>query len=244
MRTCAPPPRRYILTFFSWDDAYERELHNHTEDAEDQGTVWFSESNAEDTILDQLSRLEEDGLLVRTLERASRFVDLGTGNGHLLFALRDGADDGNTWDGELVGVDYSETSIRLARSIAEQRGSDLVAFETWNLLSDHPGAWLKDGFDMALDKGTFDAISLMTPTEGAPHPCETYREKVVPLIKPGYFLMLTSCNWTKEELLEWFVTTDGELSFHSEAKYPTFTFGGRTGQSIVTIIFQKRQATQ
>ncbi|KAK5715743.1 Protein-lysine N-methyltransferase efm4 [Elasticomyces elasticus] len=226
-----------------WDTAYARELSNHQDDTGDEGTIWFSESNAEDAVLGELSKLGEDALLHRAggdeTALPSRFLDLGTGNGHLLFTLQEEDDEGNCWSGEMVGVDYSETSIQLARRIAIERGSETVRFEQWDLLNDPPRQdWLQDGFEVVLDKGTFDAISLMG-TEDARHPCEVYREKVEPLIKPGCFLSITSCNWTKAELLTWLAPASGQLQYYSEAKYPTFTFGGQTGQSIVTLTLRR-----
>jgi hypothetical protein len=89
-----------------------------------------------------------------------------------------------------------------------------------------------------LDKGTFDAISLMPQTEGEEHSCETYRRKVEPLLASNGFLVVTSCNWTKGELLSWLAPEGGELEYFAEAKYPSFTFGGQTGQSIVTVAFK------
>ena len=231
------------------------------EDADDEGTVWFSESNAEEAILDQLSRLEESQLLQRGVRAdeaeddvgdhqgspatveilVPKFLDLGTGNGHLLFALREPDDEGRNWIGEMVGVDYSETSVQLARRIATQKQLSDIRFEHWDLLHDMPGDWLGAGFDVVLDKGTFDAISLMPHDGDARHPCEVYHEKVVPLIKPLHFLCITSCNWTKSEVLDWLAPPGSELSYFSEAKYPSFTFGGHTGQSIVTLVLQKSQ---
>jgi len=81
----------------------------------------------------------------------------------------------------------------------------------------------------------------MPSASDATHPCDIYREKVVPLIKPGCFLFITSCNWTKDELLDWLAPQDGQLSYYSEAKYPTFTFGGQTGQTIVTLVLRKKR---
>ncbi|KAK3701508.1 Protein-lysine N-methyltransferase efm4 [Vermiconidia calcicola] len=250
-----------------WDVVYDRELRNHENDADDEGTVWFSESNAEDAVVRQLNKLQEAGFLRRdgvsgddsqpdnVTERAkhaassqsSRFLDLGTGNGHMLYQLREEDDDGNVWSGEMIGVDYSEASIKLAQGIATQKyGNDTelpasLCFYCWDLLSSPPGDWLADGFHVVLDKGTFDAISLMDHEAASRHPCETYRHKVTPLLKAGGFLFITSCNWTKDELLDWLVTEEGELAFFDEAKYPTFIFGGRTGQSIVTIVLQRRR---
>ena len=240
-----------ILISGSWDRTYDRELQNYGDDDNDEGTVWFSENNAEEAVMKQLSKLHYSVLLRRDNPNLgstpSRFLDLGTGNGHMLFELREPDDTGLSWNGELVGVDYSEASVQLARRIAEQKHNDhhldtkQIRFERWNLLQEHPGDWLADGFDVVLDKGTFDAISLMDYDKFMDHPCEVYRKKVTPLIKPGGFLFVTSCNWTKQELLQWLVLDDGGLMYYDEAKYPTFSFGGKTGQTTVTIIFRRKE---
>ena len=245
---------------------YERELRNHEADEHDEGTVWFSESNAEAVVLRQLNKLEEQGFLSRELaildqdtatsDKASaqvssaspsRFLDLGTGNGHMLFELCEDDEDGHSWCGELVGVDYSEASIQLAQRIASQKAAETshpdllnLHFEQWDLLASPPGSWLKNGFDVVLDKGTFDAISLMQHHPRSQHPCETSRMKVTPLVKPGYFLLVTSCNWTRAELVRLLTHEMSELEYFDEAKYPTFSFGGRTGQSVVTVIFRRK----
>lgn len=182
------------------------------------------------------------------VKSASRILDLGTGNGHMIFSLQD-----EGWTGELVGVDYSESSVQLALQIAKQRRIDNsedseepadetnLRFETWDILNQDPGAWLSTGFDAVLDKGTFDAISLSSETDNQGRRiCEYYCEKITPLIKKGAFFVITSCNWTKEELLHWFVTPGGELHYFDQAKYPTFTFGGQQGQSVCTLVFQRR----
>jgi SAM-dependent methyltransferase len=44
------------------------------------------------------------------------FLDLGTGNGALLFGLRDAG-----WDGPMLGVDYSPQSVRFAKRIEQAR---------------------------------------------------------------------------------------------------------------------------
>lgn len=223
-----------------------RELSNNTVSAEDEGTIWFDENGAEEAVVKLLDELEEDGDIQRAGADASRFLDLGTGNGHMLFTLREGEDgEGeNKWEGGMVGVDYSPASVELARKIQEQREIEPpVRFEEWDLLQAEPGNWhnRERGFDVVLDKGTFDAISLMPQTEGEEHSCETYRRKVEPLLAKDGFLVVTSCNWTKEELLSWLTPVDeegGRLEFFKDAKYPSFTFGGQTGQSIVTVAFR------
>lgn len=232
----------------SWDNLYERELDNNANDEDDEGIIWFSESNAEKVVLRQLSKLHKAGLLERSHDGSdippSRFLDLGTGNGHMLFELREEDEEDESWCGEMIGVDYSESSVQLAQRIAEQKQAyqsnlDRLSFECWDLLQSPPGDWLADGFDVVLDKGTFDAISLIEHTSDAASPCQVYREKVTPLLKPGGFLFVTSCNWTKQELVQWLAPNDGELAYYDEARYPTFTFAGQTGQTIVTVVFRR-----
>lgn len=227
----------------SWDDVYARELANHADDADDEGTIWFDESGAEEAVLRLLGELADDGAVARGGEAASRFLDLGTGNGHMLFALREADEAAEAWRGDMVGVDYSQASVDLARRIGRRRGVDSsVRFERWDLLQHPPGDWLGAGFDVVLDKGTFDAISLMPQSRDAPHSCEVYRAKVAGLLKPGGLLIVTSCNWTKAELLSWLSgERESGLQYCREAHYPTFTFGGQTGQSIVTIAFRRME---
>ena len=166
----------------------------------------------------------------------TRFLDLGTGNGHLLFALRE-----EEWLGEMVGVDYSSQSVMLAFSIRDANYASVandIAFYEWDSLTQPAGSWLRDGFDVVLDKGTFDAMCLSQDTDAQGRRVyERYREKVEPLIKEGGRLLITSCNWTEEELRQWF--DQGRLAFDGKVKYPSFTFGGKTGSSVVTLCFKK-----
>lgn len=142
----------------------------------------------------------------------------------------------------MVGVDYSAQSVRLAREIMGGKGVEGVGFEEWDILSQEPGEWLGEGFDVVLDKGTFDAICLSQETDARGRRiCEGYREKVEPLVKPGGRFLITSCNWTEEELKEWFGGEEGELEYVDKVKYPSFTFGGKTGSSVVTLCFQRKE---
>ena len=51
---------------------------------------------------------------------------------------------------------------------------------------------------MCLDKGTYDAISLSPSEAGRKRVC--YIESVAALLSAGGLLVITSCNWTAEEL--------------------------------------------
>ena len=57
--------------------------------------------------------LADEGTLSTT---ETSFLDLGTGNGQMLFELRD-----EGWQGEMLGVDYSEGSVELARRLLADR---------------------------------------------------------------------------------------------------------------------------
>ncbi|KAF4535933.1 S-adenosylmethionine-dependent methyltransferase [Lasiodiplodia theobromae] len=240
-----------------WDACYEREIANHAEHPSDEGTVWFADANAEERMVSYLDDLADDWRLIKgddegfedeSAAEAERdctsFLDLGTGNGHLLFALRD-----EGWRGRMVGVDYSARSVELARRIAAERAKEEekaaaadVDFEEWDILGEEPRQeWLQGGFDVVLDKGTFDAISLSAETDAQGRRIfEGYREKVEPLIKPGGLLLITSCNWTADELKAWFVVEGGLLEYEDKIKYSSFTFGGRSGSKVCSLCFKKK----
>lgn len=220
-----------------WDSLYTTEIENHAVDPSDTGTAWFSESAAEEKILEYLRELD-------LRPESTTFLDLGAGNGHLLFEVKD---DG--WAGRMVGVDYSEKAVELARGILRQtvensdgecggKTADIV-FERWDIVREAPGSWLEEGgFDVVLDKGTFDAISLSEDVDPqGKRIVESYAGKVLALIKPDGFLLVTSCNWTAEELRGWFQSED--LRYHGTIKYPSYTFGGRKGQTISSVCFRK-----
>ena len=142
----------------------------------------------------------------------------------------------------MVGVDYSAQSVRLANEILAQKDiASSVRFHEWDILSSAPGEWLGAGFDVVLDKGTFDAICLSQETDAQGRRiCEGYREKVEPLVKSGGRFLITSCNWTADELRGWFEGEGSGLVYESSVKYPSFTFGGKTGTSVCTLCFKRR----
>lgn len=234
-----------------WDSAYTTERANFATNTDDEGTIWFSDAGAEERMLSFLERLADEDVLHKSADdgsdgengeekkkkQATRFLDLGTGNGHLLFALRE---DG--WEGEMVGVDYSSQSISLATEIRTSKleGYADIQFHEWDVLSAAPASWLGPGFDVVLDKGTFDAICLSQDTDAQGRRiCEGYRDKVQALVKDGGRFLITSCNWTAEELRGWFEGEGSQLTFEEILKYPSFTFGGKTGTSVCTLCFRR-----
>lgn len=150
----------------------------------------------------------------------------------------------------MVGVDYSAKSVELCRRLARARGVSLgegegeMEFVEWDVLRSTPlPEWVRSGFDVVLDKGTFDAVSLSAEVDGrGRRVCEGYREKVEGLVRRGGLLVVTSCNWTEEELVGWFEGGDGEggLEVCGRVEYPVFRFGGVEGQSVQTVVFRRR----
>lgn len=174
---------------------------------------------------------------------------MGTGNGHFLLRLRgfdgdeDGEEDGGgeKWAGRMLGVDYSAQSVEFARRIAASEGVE-VEFAYFDLMTDSPASILTHdqagGWDVVLDKGTFDAISLSEERDDRGRRlCEGYRERVVPLVREGGLLLVTSCNWTGEELRGWFAGAG--LGVVGEVRYRSFVFGGAQGQTISSVCFRK-----
>ena len=87
-------------------------------------------------------------------------------------------------------------------------------------------------FDVCLDKGTYDAISLAADSKERK---ERYAAAVHRQLKEGGLFIITSCNWTKEELLLLFPF----LRLKSDILAPAFCFGGKSGQTVTTLVFVK-----
>jgi hypothetical protein len=74
-------------------------------------------------------------------------------------------------------------------------------------------------FEVITDKGTFDAVSL---SEDAAANRERYITAVRSLVKPQGLLVITSCNTTREELIEEFcgASTDHSIGARNSATVP------------------------
>ncbi|VVA28514.1 PREDICTED:-lysine N-methyltransferase [Prunus dulcis] len=165
-------------------------------------------------------------------------LDIGTGNGLLLQELsKQGFSD-------LTGTDYSEGAIDLARSLAGRVGLPNIHF----LVDDVLDTKLERQFQLVGDKGTLDAIGL--------HPDGSikrvmYWDSVSRLVAPGGVLVITSCNSTKDELVqevesfnqrsvtqEHDETPKDKFQYLSHVRtYPTFMFGGSVGSRVATVAF-------
>ncbi|KAM4592037.1 EEF1A lysine methyltransferase 2 [Odontesthes bonariensis] len=198
-----------------WEEAYRRELETF-EDIGDVGEIWFGE----ESMIRVLRWMDK----ARIPENAA-VLDIGTGNGAFLVEL---AKHGYK---NLTGIDYSPASVKLARNVLQAEGLTDVAVKVMDFLNCR--GELKE-FDVCIDKGTFDAISLNPDDtkEGK----KLYVQALKDALKDKGFFAITSCNWTKEQLLERF--SEG-FEFVQDLPTPSFQFGGKTGNSVTALIFMR-----
>ena len=62
---------------------------------------------------------------------------------------------------------------------------------------------------MCIDKGTYDAVSLHP--DNSKERREEYIKQVFKILEPRGFLIITSCNWTEDELKTQFGTGKGSI---------------------------------
>ncbi|XP_060190985.1 uncharacterized protein LOC132620338 [Lycium barbarum] len=234
-----------------WDSAYADELSNYREHGH-AGEVWFG-ADVMEIVASWTKALctgicqnhvgdgEPVGLREKDLADWS-VLDIGTGNGLLLqeFAKQGFSD--------LTGTDYSEGAIDLARRLADRDSFTNIKF----LVDDILETKLDTMFRLVLDKGTLDAIGLHPD---GPIKRIMYWDSVSRIVAPGGLLVITSCNSTKDELVEEVETLNQRRNAvgNQEAStdpppfryldhvrtYPTFTFGGLVGSRVATVAFMR-----
>lgn len=211
-------PASSLGTKSYWDQAYTDEISNFDENG-DTGEVWFGEAVAKKVVAWISSKCGS--------ERSNKILDLGCGNGYTLLLLH----QKNFI--HLTGIDYSEQAISLAQKIAATEGAD-IRFQAADILECESQS---EDYDFIIDKGTFDAICL-NPCSSIPDSRSKYIRFVINAMKQSAHLILTSCNWSKEELLVHFC---GHFVLVDEVSSPTLTFGGKQGSRVTTLIFKKQK---
>ncbi|CCH44351.1 Methyltransferase-like protein 10 [Wickerhamomyces ciferrii] len=203
------------------------EKNNFEENPEDTGECWFSDSDAEEKMISFLF----DNLGQLTINENSTMCDVGTGNGHLLFQLRE-----EGFKGKFLGIDYSENSVEFAQNIAETNDIDDIEFEVVDIYDDN---WKPTRqFDVLLDKGTLDAIALSGLKFNGKTAVELYAESVQKLLPSGSVFLITSCNFTEVELTK--IIEGDFFKVWKKIDYPSFEFGGVKGQTICSIAFERK----
>ena len=143
-----------------------------------------------------------------------QILEIGSGNGTLLFALHNSGYAAS----HLTGIDYSQDAVKLARMVARSQNGEQVAFHVCDFLSELPpppppqqqqpqpqpqqappaspvlpgqlDADVQGPWDLLLDKGTYDAIALGEKDESGRCPAAVYPVRASKLLREnGYFLI-------------------------------------------------------
>ncbi|KAI5122765.1 hypothetical protein M0805_009847 [Coniferiporia weirii] len=224
-----------------WDGVYEEELTNF-DDFGDEGEVWFGQDSVDKMVAWAVAHVPPSTSPPPTI------IEIGAGNGNLLFALVEAGYP----PVRLAGVDYSADAVRLARGIAPQHSAKGVTFREVDFLQaglpdlgiegvlpDLGIEGVEGGWTLVLDKGTYDAMALAEKDAEGHRPCDVYPKRISAVVKPDGFFLITSCNFTHEELLRIFVTPETGLSYHSKIEHPSISFGGIKGSTYCSVAFQK-----
>lgn len=117
-----------------------------------------------------------------------RILEVGSGNATLLFALIDAGYHPKS----LTGIDYSPDSIQLSQNIAKSRQIEGLSLQVLDFLNQVPPDTPSEGWDILLDKGTYDAIALgPKDSSSGKSPAANYPSRVKLLLKPGGFFLIT-----------------------------------------------------
>lgn len=199
-----------------WTAVYDREKKNF-KDYGDPGEIWFGE-DSEQRILRWMEKVK--------MPKDKSIVDLGCGNGMMLIEMRN---EGFT---NLTGIDYCENAIELSKSVASSQGIDDIDFKVVDITKSTDEL---RGFDVALDKGTYDAISLNP--DNSLDKRKKYIENVAKMLNQDGLLVITSCNWTEDEIGAHF---NDVFEFVELIPTPTFKFGGKIGSIVSSLVLKKK----
>ncbi|KAI1289443.1 Protein-lysine N-methyltransferase efm4 [Halotydeus destructor] len=205
-----------------WEDCYEEELTNFAEHG-DEGENWFGEGITRKII----------DWLCEHLDKQSKILDVGCGNGVVLMRLHG---KGFT---DLNGIDYSQKAVDLAEAVKVERNCLGVKFSQCDILNEvgEMNATLGGPFDVVLDKGTYDAICL-TPDADITELRAKYISTITNMLKTSGHFVITSCNWTRDELLKHFTGINSNFKLNTEIITPSLVFGGQSGNRVTCLIFQ------
>lgn len=250
---------------FSWNKAYERELSNFESNQTDIGEIWFGE-DVQERVCDwiALGCQDDDGeddaegvgseAFPGVRHMHSKVLDIGCGNAAALIYLAQ-----EYGFEQLFGVDYSEAGIALAKKVALKDETtehiqlfvlDLTDLNSF-FMRHKDGAPLK--YDVLFDKGTFDAICLNEDK----HMRNRYVAAIMSMMTPSSYFIITSCNWTQQEIVQIFESMSCfdaraaenlelaqlqpapmSLKLFKVLKHPEFSFGGRSGSTVATVAFK------
>lgn len=213
-KICDLPPSK-LGTQEYWEELYQRELVNYKENPDDSGEVWFGKS-VESRIIK---------FIIDSFPKDVRILDLGCGNGHFLHRLH------LKGYSRLHGIDYSHAAVELAKELCPQ--ASFAQLDIFNC--DKIGE-----FDLVHDKGTFDAISLRGD-QNSLSLAKAYAKFVVSCCLDDTSFLITSCNWTREELTRLF-QEDFDADPNIQIEHSSYSFGGSKGQTVSSVLFKRKKS--
>jgi SAM-dependent methyltransferase len=211
-----------------WDNFYSQEINQFKNNSSLIGEIWFGKQ-VQKKILNYINNKYSQNKSVKIL-------DIGCGNASLLLKLSKlGFAKG------LHGMDYSEKSLELAREIISDKSLKYPDIGAITLFQDDlklpKNENLELGFtnfDLIHDKGTFDAF-MSSKTNNS----EEYIKYIISISRKysnNSVFIITSCNFSKSELISFF--TQPYFVLQSEIPHKTFTYGGQIGQPVTTLIYE------
>jgi len=206
-----------------WEETYSTELQNYEEsNGVDVGEIWFG-FESERRITNWITR--------KGLAKNTAIVDIGCGNGSMLLNLH------KLGFTNLFGIDFCQPAVDLASKVAEDKGATSVHYIVADITATEethkecPDLFHRT-FDICIDKGTYDAICLSP--ENSKEKRLSYVQNLRKILVRNGFFIITSCNWTKDELVAQFKGLD----LMDELPTPTMQFGGRAGRTVTALVFK------
>ena len=186
-----------------------------------------------------------DYYVEENLQRSSlKLLDVGTGNGILIFKLAKRGIYRQVSNVMLKGMDYSEESITFSKQVQqtysakEDIDEELKEDYAKTVFEVQDAFALIEGgeYDIIHDKGTFDVVFLIHERNNADYVKAIHHR--MNKNNPNAIYIITSVNCTSVEL-EIIFGTDGLFEKVSEISgIPKFQFGGVIGQQASTCVFR------
>lgn len=219
-----------------WEELYAAELESYEKDG-CESEVWFGKGLSRrivSWIIKHLSTRPKS-------EEPFRILDVGLGNAFLLITLVEQCKD--TDDINLLGIDYSKSSVELSRKLVSERGfSEKIITGQCDFLKLDELESLTKGqkYDLVVDVGTLDAICLLAGSDLEATQLN-YMRSLSAVMKEDSIFILASCNQSEDELM---TLIGQERKLIDKIETPKLKFGGKEGSQVNCIIVQSNEHTE
>lgn len=202
-----------------WDELYKKENQQFKNNNNLGGEVWFGET-VQDKVLNYIYQNFEN--------KEISILDIGCGNCEFLIELI------NEEYTNLTGIDYSNELMNfINEKLSKKQILDKITFKIADLnkTNELSNIFINKKFELLHDKGTFDAFMLSSTNDH-----EKYIENIISVSDKNACFIITSCNFTKDELLVFF--KNEKVVYKKELPHKKFQFGGQSGQTVTTLVFE------